>query len=75
MRFYLHSHRGRDENGFDSEDHDGACNNAGRHLAELIRDDPGSVWDADWKIELTDEKGMTLALVYLVGTCSPALRR
>ncbi|ATE63829.1 DUF6894 family protein [Rhizorhabdus dicambivorans] len=75
MRYFLHSSAERDEEGFECPSVDAARMEAGRHVADLIRDDPSAIWTADWRIELTDHRGMTLSMLHVVGTEAPASRR
>ena len=77
-RFFFH----RADGGFDSDNEgtelpnlDTARTEAVRYAAELVRDRPDYVWNGkDFRVEVSDDTGMLLCTVAILGFDAPAAR-
>ena len=78
-RYFFH----RTDGGFDPDtdgtelgDLDAARVEAVRFAAATVKDRPDFVWDGkDFRIEVTDETGLLLCTVVVLGIDAPAVRR
>jgi hypothetical protein len=77
-RFFFHHTDGAfdpDNEGTDFPDLMAARTAAVRYAAELVRDRPYEVWAGDtFRIEVSDEEGMLLCTVVILGLDAPAAR-
>ncbi len=77
-RYYFH----RTDGGFDPDtegtelpDLDAARVEAVRYAAGTVRDHPDYVWDGnDFRIEVTDEGGLLMCTIVILGIDAPAVR-
>ena len=75
-RYFFHTEDGtcaRDELGTELADDHAARNEAVVVLAELVKENPDEFWsDAAFTLTVTDEAGLTLYILDLAATASPA---
>ena len=78
-KFYFNVEDGSgivDDHGMDLPDIAEAKCEAVRYAGRLICDHAGNFWNSgDWSMTVTDENGLALFVLQLVGTESPAIRR
>ena len=77
-RFYFHRTDGTfdpDNEGTDFPDLSTARSEAIRFAAETVRDKPQEVWAGDtFRVEVSDEEGMLLCTIAILGLDAPASR-
>ena len=77
-RYHFHRTNGGfvpDPEGTDLPNFDTARTEAVRYAAETIRERPSFVWDGrDFRVEVTDDGGMLLCTVVVLGIDAPAAR-
>ena len=80
-RFYIHTNNPPDGDVLDKEGiefssvHDAKCQ-AVNYAGSLLCDVGGKFWDtADFKLTVTDESGLILFTMNIIGTEAPAIRK
>jgi hypothetical protein len=79
-RFYFHTNHGfvpdlQDNEGYTFPDAHTAKGEAVKYAAELLSDVGESFWDPrDFEMTVTDEKGLILFTIRMIGTEAPALQ-
>jgi hypothetical protein len=78
-RFHFNAHDGSDHpdlEGVELADVPAARSFAIRYFRDMLHDDPGSLIECgEWKMEVTDEGGLTLFSLHLIGINAPAVDR
>lgn len=77
-RFFFNVHDGReypDFDGIELPSISDARRQATLYAGELLRSDPASFWSGEeWKMEVTDDRGLVLFHLIFVGIDAPAAR-
>jgi hypothetical protein len=78
-RYFFHLDAGshdRDDEGIELDDLAAAKCHAGKYAGDLICDGKTDFWASiDWRMTVTDQTGLTLFDLHIVGTEAPASRR
>jgi hypothetical protein len=77
-RFHFNVHDGvspPDTDGAEFATLEAACNEAVCFAGDALRERPQALWlEREWRLEVTDERGLVLLSVLVVASLSPAAR-